>query len=216
MEQRAVVTFNAKLGKSASETFILMKQVYESSSSDKSIHQEWVCPRYGYRPPLYINLVRDPVERLISTFSYRRQTAHLHQTKQPSDYWLNKKYENCVRKKDPECLFLDGTAYDRLQITFFCGQFEECKSYAVVGVVEEWNMTLAVLEDILPQFFRGAARIYHEEMPGSRLNPSEPKFKQEVSQQVKDLVKANLSHEYELYNFALQRLHQQYRSIRNF
>ncbi|EGI67037.1 FLJ37770-like protein [Acromyrmex echinatior] len=41
MEQRAVIKFNAKLGKSASETFRLMQQVYGSQCLDRTTVFEW-------------------------------------------------------------------------------------------------------------------------------------------------------------------------------
>lgn len=33
--------------------------------------------------------------------------------------------------------------------------------YAVVGVLEDLNMTLSVLENYIPRFFRGASQVYH-------------------------------------------------------
>ncbi|UYV70619.1 hypothetical protein LAZ67_8000035 [Cordylochernes scorpioides] len=41
MEQRAVIKFNAKLGRSASETYILMKQVYDTLCLSKSNFFIW-------------------------------------------------------------------------------------------------------------------------------------------------------------------------------
>ncbi|KYN09099.1 hypothetical protein ALC57_18786 [Trachymyrmex cornetzi] len=41
MEQRAVVKFNAKLDKSASETFRLMQQVYGSQCLGRTVVFEW-------------------------------------------------------------------------------------------------------------------------------------------------------------------------------
>lgn len=35
------------------------------------------------------------------------------------------------------------------------------ESYAVVGVLEHMNVTLQVLEAVLPQFFGGALEMYH-------------------------------------------------------
>lgn len=35
------------------------------------------------------------------------------------------------------------------------------KHYAVVGVLEDVNTTLTVLENYIPRFFRGAAQVYH-------------------------------------------------------
>lgn len=60
---------------------------------------------------------------------------------------------------------------------FFCGHHPEClpfntegaleraksaveRNYAVVGVLEELNTTLTVLENYVPRFFKGASKIY--------------------------------------------------------
>jgi len=34
------------------------------------------------------------------------------------------------------------------------------KHYAVVGILEEINMTLTVLEHYIPRFFKGAKKLY--------------------------------------------------------
>lgn len=61
---------------------------------------------------------------------------------------------------------------------FFCGHHEECtpfntegalqrakraveQHYAVVGVLEDLNSTLSVLEKYIPKFFDGATDVYY-------------------------------------------------------
>lgn len=60
---------------------------------------------------------------------------------------------------------------------FFCGHYDECtpfntegalqrakkaveQHYAVVGVLEDLNTTLTVLENYIPRYFEGAADVY--------------------------------------------------------
>ena len=38
------------------------------------------------------------------------------------------------------------------------------KSYAVVGVLEELNKTLTVLEHYVPRFFKGAKDLYYSKL----------------------------------------------------
>ena len=40
--------------------------------------------------------------------------------------------------------------------------------YPVVGVLEEMNATLAVMEDKLPEFFKDAHEIYYEQLHGKK------------------------------------------------
>ncbi len=66
---------------------------------------------------------------------------------------------------------------------FFCGQSKECqilgsdwalakakenieKWYLVVGILEDFNGTLAILEDKLPRFFRNATTLYNTYLRG--------------------------------------------------
>ncbi|XP_076336643.1 uronyl 2-sulfotransferase-like isoform X2 [Tachypleus tridentatus] len=182
--------------------------------------------KFGEKSPLYINVVRDPVERIISSYFYRRVTARRRANKERlNEYWMNK-FEQCVLSSDPECTFIDGRTYSVLLLPYFCGQDKKClvhnhpwalwqakqnieKFYPVVGVLEDMNTTLIVLERRLPRFFRGALKLYHN--TGIRRNQNT--HKEEVSEEIKDLLRANLTAEYELYFFIKRRLRQQLRDI---
>ncbi|GFY40851.1 heparan sulfate 2-O-sulfotransferase pipe [Trichonephila inaurata madagascariensis] len=174
-----------------------------------------------------LNIIREPVERIISSFFYRRMVARQNKTKvKPSAYWLNKKFEHCVLTPDPECTFLEGHNYSVLQLPYFCGQEPECQQlndpgaiqkakqnieryYSVVGTLEEMNITLQVLEAALPHFFRGAYHVYHT----LGVHRNQNLHKEQVKEEVKDVLRANLSAEYELYYFVQQRLYQQYQTL---
>ncbi|XP_030387997.1 heparan sulfate 2-O-sulfotransferase pipe-like [Scaptodrosophila lebanonensis] len=133
--------------------------------------------------PIYVNLVRDPVERVISWYYYVRGAYrnaifyHLfpHKPMQP-EAWYKKSYNQCVRSGDEECQYVpesiqDTVANYKRQTLFFCGDGWEClpfdspsavqqakrnveRDYAVVGSWEDTNITLAVLEAYIPRFFR--------------------------------------------------------------
>ncbi|XP_055943057.1 heparan sulfate 2-O-sulfotransferase pipe-like [Argiope bruennichi] len=183
--------------------------------------------KFGQSPPIFINIIREPVERIISSFFYRRMVARQNKTKvKPSAYWLNKKFEHCVLTPDPECTFLEGHNYSVLQLPYFCGQEPECqmlnddgalqkakqnieKYYAVVGTLEDMNMTLQVLEAVLPHFFRGAYHVYHN----LGVHRNQNLHKEHVKEEVKEVLRANLTAEYELYYFVQQRLYQQYQTL---
>ena len=120
----------------------------------------------------WVNMVRDPVSRLVSQFYYLRQARRWRGRRAPPRAWREKSLEACVLEDDPECRV--GAGGQDLQLTYFCGSSLECgqassrralqlakynveQRFAVVGVMEELATSLAVLEDRLPRWFEGAA-----------------------------------------------------------
>lgn len=97
-----------------------------------------LCSRYGLPDPIYINIVRDPVERVISWFYYVRAPWYYVERKRafpdlplPDPEWLRKDFETCVLTSDPECVYTQGARREgigdhRRQTLFFCGHEPEC------------------------------------------------------------------------------------------
>ncbi|TRY77290.1 hypothetical protein TCAL_00102 [Tigriopus californicus] len=192
--------------------------------------------------PIYINMVRDPVERVISFFYYRRAAWNIVERKLafpndplPDPDFLRKDYDSCVLSGDPECSYEEGSnimKYDdhRSQIMAFCGHdwmctefnskdaLERAKAnvdqfYSVVGVVERMNDTLTVLEHELPMVFSGAKKLYNSNREIKRKQMKNA-YKLPVSDQVMDLVRQNFTREIEFYEFCQQRLQHQLESFR--
>lgn len=82
------------------------------------------------------------------------------------------------------------------------------KNYAVVGVLEDLNVTLSVLEEYIPRFFEGSSDIYWKNIHNHIINKNT--FKPPVSEEVKVMVRKNFTREIEFYQFCRQRLHKQY------
>ncbi|EEB17124.1 Uronyl 2-sulfotransferase, putative [Pediculus humanus corporis] len=192
--------------------------------------------------PIYVNLIRDPVEKAISRFYYARVTPDIKNPDVryalskgliPSSKSPDKKFENfedCVMASDPECNFITGNNYD-LAIPYFCGQEPKCRIlndewalrkakenvenyFPVVGILEELNMTLAVLESKLPMFFKGVQNVYFNELlePHKNKNkwkPKPPPFNQFVRSHLKN----QLNYEYDFYYWIKSRLKKQYENI---
>lgn len=199
--------------------------------------------RYGYPSPIYVNVVRDPVERVISWYYYVRAPWYYVERKRafpdlplPDPAWLKKDFETCVLSGDRECRYIEGETHEgigdhRRQTLFFCGHEPQCtpfntaealqrakrvveEQYAVVGVLEDLNSTLLAFERYVPRFFEGALQLYWEELNTfNRINRNA--FKPPVSEAVKQIVRANFTREIEFYEFCKQRLHMQLRALRD-
>ncbi|XP_046400293.1 uronyl 2-sulfotransferase-like [Ischnura elegans] len=181
-------------------------------------HVYWLnFSSFDHSTPVWINLIRDPVEKAASRFYYARELNKgmnydsKHQT-----------FEDCVLSQvDHNCIFETGRMYD-LTIPYFCGHekwcmalndqwaLEEAKSnvdrfYPVVGVLEEINATLSVLERKLPRFFSGVQEMYFTELlePHHNKNRKRPR---EISEDIRLRLKSVLKMEYEFYNFIKSRL----------
>ncbi|KAF4525737.1 hypothetical protein B566_EDAN001997 [Ephemera danica] len=66
---------------------------------------------FGTQQPIYINLIRDPVDKMISRFYYADLKGR---TRDPQ------MFEDCVELENEDCRLLRGHAYD-LTIPYFCG-----------------------------------------------------------------------------------------------
>ncbi|XP_037530952.1 heparan sulfate 2-O-sulfotransferase 1 [Nematolebias whitei] len=130
--------------------------------------------KYGVKgKPMYINVVRDPIERLVSYYYFLRfgddYRPGLRRRKQGD----KKTFDECVSSGGSDC------APEKLwlQIPFFCGHHSECwnggsrwaleqakynlvNKYLLVGVTEELEDFIMVLEAALPRFFKGATELY--------------------------------------------------------
>lgn len=199
--------------------------------------------RFGYPSPIYVNVVRDPVERVISWYYYVRAPWYYVERKRvfpdlplPDPAWLKKDFETCVLSGDRECRYVEGETHEgigdhRRQTLFFCGHEPSCtpfnslealqrakrvveEQYAVVGVLEDMNTTLTIFERYVPKFFNGALQLYWEELNTfNQINRNA--FKPQVSEAVKQIVRANFTREIEFYEFCKQRLYMQMKALRD-
>ncbi|EDV97964.1 GH14412 [Drosophila grimshawi] len=206
-------------------------------------HTSWIdFNAFNLPKPIFINLVRDPVERMISWYYYVRNSYRnaIYYRKNPKaplkpTAWFKKSFNDCVRSGDPECQYVPFSIKETVgnykrQSLFFCGHDRDClpfdsplaiqiakrrveEEYAVVGTWEETNITLTVLEHYIPRYFALATTLYPLYQDALR-NRNRNNRKPTVDEDVKAMVRRNFTHEYDFYYFCKQRLYKQYIALK--
>jgi len=128
--------------------------------------------RYGYKKPYYVQLLRKPLDRLVSYYYFLRYGDDYR------PHLVRKKHMDSSTTFD-ECVERDGTDCQAnllwLQIPFLCGQSADCwipgsewalqqakrnvlEKYTLVGVTEQMSEFLHMLELVVPGgMFRNAS-----------------------------------------------------------
>ncbi|XP_054086193.1 heparan sulfate 2-O-sulfotransferase pipe isoform X7 [Zeugodacus cucurbitae] len=190
--------------------------------------------------PIYINLVRHPIEKVKSAYYYLRHPFVYNNLllrnpnkKLQSFEFFDTSFNDCVRAGEiPECIFEPHIPFNgdwRRFSLHFCGNDPSCKQfnsqtatqiakrnieteYAVVGSWEDTNITLSVLEHYVPRFFRDATKVFYSDP--KRFHKNATPHKNELDPDIEEQLKVQFSFEIELYNFCKQRLYKQYIAIK--
>ncbi|XP_077986176.1 uronyl 2-sulfotransferase-like [Glandiceps talaboti] len=178
--------------------------------------------KFGKAKPTYINIIRDPLTRVISGYYYNRFGDKYNNYSVAVNFKndMNKilrilTFDECVLQNANWCstehLFANGI------IPFFCGQAPHCREpstralddakknvideYIFVGLLEEFETSIKMLELLLPRYFKSSGQQtdnsdFVEEvkskMRSSRIPPSE---------EVVQIMKNRLALEYDFYEF---------------
>ncbi|XP_078602244.1 uronyl 2-sulfotransferase-like [Branchiostoma floridae x Branchiostoma japonicum] len=188
-------------------------------------------PLMAAKQPLYINLVRDPIERRVSAYYYLRYGRHGNEFAdilklRRTEEQRNQTLDYCVANNLHECSASEPNSFMLTQ--YFCGQSTICtkpsqvavevakenirRHYAVVGVLEEFRSFLKVLEVVMPQFFRGAVSEW-EHIESSQVPYQKTRNKIPPSKKTIQILKQRLSLDYQVYDFIRERFHFQKKQL---
>lgn len=177
--------------------------------------------------PIYINMVRDPIDRLVSYYYFLRYGDDFRPQVVRKRKGNKVTFDECVQRKEKDC----DPVNMWLQIPFFCGQSAECwtpgsefaleqakynllNKYLLVGITERMRDFVALLELSLPRFFRGATNAYdtgvksHLRRTYNKLPPLQSTIDTLKSSQIWKMEQA-------FYNFALTQFEFQFKNAFN-
>ncbi|CAF1224102.1 unnamed protein product [Didymodactylos carnosus] len=183
--------------------------------------------------PLYINLLRNPLERVISDYYYSRYmcTVKKETCFRMKRAYINETLDDCVMRNEHQphvCISLEHGVHSA--IAFFCGQSSYCegyktaqralakaksnivKYYILVGVTEQLFKTFSVMEKVLPQFFSNIKKTYLRRKK-KRVWVTPKEYRIEPSNRTREVIYKALKYERDLYKYVKRRLQQQFDEI---
>ncbi|XP_065111678.2 uronyl 2-sulfotransferase isoform X2 [Paramisgurnus dabryanus] len=187
--------------------------------------------RFGTDEPVYINIIRDPISRFLSNYFFRRfgdwrgEENHVVRTPGMRDDERYLDINKCILENYPECsnpkLFYI--------IPFFCGQHPQCREpsewaletakqnvlehYLLVGLLEELEDVLLLLERLLPHFFSDVFKIYRSPDYRKLGNQTVTVRKQTPNLKALKVLYQRMAYEYKFYNFIKAQFHLTKRKI---
>ena len=165
-------------------------------------------------PYIYVNMVRDPVERFISSVVYYHYSnrEHIQRLRQSQGIDPDEGIEQCLQRKTNGC-------ETNVMTHYFCGNDKFCtsggqvaltralsnliKNFAVVGIMEDMQRSLMLFSHLLPRYFRDA-----NEMPKAVTEQNvnskgqEVRKKLEANEELKEKIRAANAADVILYDFA--------------
>lgn len=180
------------------------------------------------RVVIRISIIRDPFERKLSHYYYSRFRDSEPETKEEL-VWRNsmksirqESYDDCVRLRRSECV---AELFSVRLITQFCGYERGCRKanrfalerakenvrnrFLIVGIMEEYEDFIRLLEKLLPDMFAGSIDKYKRIMESERESSMKTTHKIKPNNSTIAKVKNMMKFDYELYHFIKERFHEQ-------
>lgn len=181
--------------------------------------------------PVYINIIRDPINRFLSNYFFRRfgdwrgEQNHLVRTPAMKDDERYLDINVCILENYPEC----SSRRVFYIIPYFCGQHPQCRepgvqalerakrnvleTYLLVGILEELEDVLLLLERLLPHYFKGVLKIYKSPDYKKMGNMTGTVRKHTPTLEALQVLYHRMRYEYEFYNFIRDQFHLMKRKI---
>lgn len=177
--------------------------------------------------PIYINLLRKPLDRFVSYYYFLRYGDNFRPHLIRKKHGDTKSFDECVSLQQPDC----DPNNMWIQIPFLCGHDPACwevgnkwaldeakrniqRHYLLVGVTEELDDFIKVLQFILPRFFKGGHDVFlHNNKSHLRQTTQKIDPQPETVDKIKNSVVWKM--ENELYDYALAYFHTMKRRLLN-
>nr|XP_039267722.1 uronyl 2-sulfotransferase-like [Styela clava] len=176
--------------------------------------------KYGISGVVYINMIRDPIERFSSQYHFLRYGDGIKAQGRRYEPWeggdKDMDINDCILKNHQLCTA--GRLF--YVVPYFCGQDFLChrpskeslyrakvhvmENYLVVGYLEDFTGMLQVLEKLLPQFFTGSLKLWKDISADTMINTSTLK-KQKINETAYAVLRERMEIEYDFYNFVKTR-----------
>jgi hypothetical protein len=190
-------------------------------------HHFWMnFTEYHLPQPTYINMIRDPVDRFVSEYYHCRHGTEGNPTlkgtncKYMTRDRLDMTIDECIKNRIDECMepefeyfmWLCGSEelcrtknanYQKKMLTSEFTKHRVLRFYYIVGIVEDFEPSLELLEYLLPTFFRGARAVYktNKEIQLAR-NNTRTNSRLQISESSRRFLKQGpLKYEMDLYKF---------------
>ncbi|XP_077076215.1 uronyl 2-sulfotransferase a isoform X3 [Siphateles boraxobius] len=181
--------------------------------------------RFRIEQPVYINIIRDPINRFLSNYFFRRfgdwrgEQNHLIRTPQMKDDERYLDINVCIMENYPEC------SNPRLFyiVPYFCGQHPQCRepgvwalerakqnvieNFLLVGILEELEDVLLLLERLLPHYFSDVLSIYKSPTFWKMGNLTGTVKKHMPTIEALQVLYQRMKYEYNFYNFIRDQFH---------
>ncbi|XP_061900612.1 uronyl 2-sulfotransferase a isoform X2 [Entelurus aequoreus] len=181
--------------------------------------------RFKIEEPVYFNIIRDPINRFLSNYFFRRfgdwrgEQKHIIRSPAMKDDERYLDINVCILDNYPEC----SNPRVFYLIPYFCGQHTKCREpgpwalerakqnvleqFLLVGILEELEDVLLLLERLLPHYFTGVLNIYKSPDHKKSGNMTGTIRKHTPTLEALQVLYQRMSYEYDFYNFVRDQFH---------